>query len=244
MKLIYGAPSSGKTTYMKERLKDNDIVYDFDDLMQSLTGLPYQQMNSNVIDYVIDIRHLILDKLVDEKNIDTAYIITTFLSDSLEARLKKLNTTYIKMNTDPYTCLHRVGHSDRIDKDRVKGIVYEWYNKYTKPNGKYKSKKEQKRFYNSSAWCGKNGVRQQRLKIDNHECQQCKREGSVHADSIKVTGQRKSIQLNVHHKLELEKFPELALDINHLESVCLRHHNRMHDRFKKFKNKWEDDEKW
>jgi 5-methylcytosine-specific restriction enzyme A len=105
----------------------------------------------------------------------------------------------------------------------------------------YKTKEQKKKFYNSIEW---QRLRNNALKRDNYECQECKREGKVHVDSSKVKGQRKSIQLNVHHIKEIEFHPEEALNLDNLETVCLYHHNLIHDeRFSSKKPKWED-ERW
>ena len=72
----------------------------------------------------------------------------------------------------------------------------------------YKSKEQKKKFY-KAAWSGVNGLRNQALKRDNYECKQCKAEGKVHIDSTKVDGERKSIQLNVHHIKEIETKSDL-----------------------------------
>lgn len=108
----------------------------------------------------------------------------------------------------------------------------------------YTTKAQQKKFYNSAAWYGPNGLRQQALKRDNFECQECKRQGRVHIDSNKVHGERKTIELNVHHIKEIETHPELALTLNNLETLCLFHHNLIHEKnFVKREEKW-NDEKW
>jgi 5-methylcytosine-specific restriction enzyme A len=108
----------------------------------------------------------------------------------------------------------------------------------------YRTKEQQRKFYKSSQWNGVNGVRKQVLMRDNYECVMCKREGKVHLDSVKVKSERKSIELNVHHIKELEHHPELALELDNLQTVCLRHHNKEHNRFQGSLNKWEDDERW
>lgn len=105
----------------------------------------------------------------------------------------------------------------------------------------YKTKEQKKVFYNSRPW---RLLRGQALKRDNYECQQCKAEGYVHVDSQKVEGERKTIELNVHHIQEIEDHPELALRLNNLMTICLRHHNLIHDKgFERKKPKWED-ERW
>jgi 5-methylcytosine-specific restriction endonuclease McrA len=106
----------------------------------------------------------------------------------------------------------------------------------------YKSEVQKRTFYKSGAW---NKLRQQAMDRDNRECQQCKREGKVHVDSVKVEGERKSVELNVHHKYEIEHYPQLALVLDNLETLCLNCHNKMHNRvFGEQKRKRWDDEMW
>src|SRR5699024_9945835 len=86
--IVYGAPASGKTTYVRDRIGDNDIVYDFDDLMQSITGLPYHVPNKNAVTYVMRIRDVIISRLHEDDRIDNAYIITTFIGKNFEQSLQ------------------------------------------------------------------------------------------------------------------------------------------------------------
>lgn len=105
----------------------------------------------------------------------------------------------------------------------------------------YLTKAQKKTFYNSRPW---RLLRGQALKRDNYECQECKRLGYVHVDSEKVEGERKTIELNVHHIKEIEDHPELALKLNNLETLCLFHHNQVHGKgFQRKEPKW-NDEKW
>lgn len=106
----------------------------------------------------------------------------------------------------------------------------------------YKTDAQKKKFYKSAAW---NKLRLQALERDNYECQECKRNGYVHVDSIKEQGKRKTIELNVHHKYEIEKYPKLALMFDNLETLCLNCHNKIHDRVfgRTSKPRW-DDERW
>lgn len=106
----------------------------------------------------------------------------------------------------------------------------------------YKTDQQKKVFYRSSSWLQ---LRRQALERDNNECQECKRQGRVHVDSRKVEGERKTVELNVHHKYEIEHYPKLALMLDNLETLCLNCHNVAHGRvFKHNRNKWADDERW
>lgn len=72
-----------------------------------------------------------------------------------------------------------------------------------------------KAFYNSKAWCGPQGARQQKLRQDPL-CERCKREGRY----VPAT--------HVHHKVEVRDDPGRALDIENLESLCTPCHSRIH----------------
>ncbi|MHC5250431.1 HNH endonuclease [Enterococcus sp. LJL90] len=92
------------------------------------------------------------------------------------------------------------------------------------------------KFYSSSKW---KHLRKKRLELDHFECQWCKAEG-------KLTTQYDSV-LEVDHIKELEDYPELALDIDNLRTLCKDCHNKRHDRMnyrgQQKKRKW-DDEWW
>ncbi|HHY72691.1 MAG TPA: HNH endonuclease [Bacillus bacterium] len=105
----------------------------------------------------------------------------------------------------------------------------------------YKTYEQKRTFYKSSGW---EKLRQEALKRDNYECKECKRLGHVHVDSKKIDGERKSIELNVDHIKEIETHPELALELDNLQTLCIRHHNEKHGRFSKKENKWTHDERW
>ena len=86
------------------------------------------------------------------------------------------------------------------------------------------------------------------MKLCNYECQRCKRNGEISVDDYEHNGKRKKIKLVVHHKKEIENYPELAHDIDNLEVLCVKCHNIIHGRtfeaFEKKPNEWEHDEKW
>ncbi|WP_117161334.1 HNH endonuclease [Paraliobacillus sp. X-1268] len=107
------------------------------------------------------------------------------------------------------------------------------------PATEYKTKQQQKKFYRSGAWVA---VRREVLRRDNFECQECKRQGRVYTDKHDPD---KHKRLDVDHIKELEDYPELALDFENLETLCVRCHNKKHNRFmfQKKKPKW-DDEWW
>jgi 5-methylcytosine-specific restriction enzyme A len=103
----------------------------------------------------------------------------------------------------------------------------------------YKTKEQKRKFYKSGDW---QAIRKEVLERDNYECQNCKRQGIVYTDNHDPD---KHKRLDVDHIKEIYTHPELALDIDNLEVLCVKCHNKKHDRFrfKKKQNKW-DDECW
>lgn len=109
----------------------------------------------------------------------------------------------------------------------------------------YRTREQKRKFYDSKEWRMLSAYVKQR---DNYECQECKRNGFVSIDTNEYSNsaKRKKIALVVDHIKELEHYPELALDPDNLETLCVRCHNIKHGRtfeFQPRKPKW-DDERW
>lgn len=83
----------------------------------------------------------------------------------------------------------------------------------------YKNREQKAKFYTGSDW---KRLREEVKKRDNCECQACKRQGflTVDTNEFSESAGRKKIQLVVHHIKELEHHPELALEIDNLETLC------------------------
>lgn len=99
----------------------------------------------------------------------------------------------------------------------------------------YKTKEQRIKFYNGAAWAGVKGVRQQALRRDNRECQECKRQGRVTVNDGRP--------LEVDHIKEITTHPALALTLSNVRTLCHRCHDLKHKRFQPKENKWLD-EKW
>lgn len=61
-------------------------------------------------------------------------------------------------------------------------------------------------------------TRQQVLARDHYECVRCKEEGKL------TINQHQSLE--VDHILELETHPELAYELDNLQTLCKYHHNK------------------
>ena len=127
--LVYGAPCSGKTTYVKKRISSDDMVYDYDELTKALT---YSDKHSILIgkthQYVLDIRTLILKQAKQDKELKTVYVISTYLTDKLKKLLESLNPTYVEMDTTREECLKLLAKDDtRVEKEEWAKRINDWY---------------------------------------------------------------------------------------------------------------------
>lgn len=95
---------------------------------------------------------------------------------------------------------------------------------------------ENRKFYMRAKW---RKTREQVLKRDHYECVHCKEEGKL------TINQKQSLE--VDHIRELHTHPELAHDLDNLQTLCKYHHNKKHGRFEFDKNNKKNkfnDEKW
>lgn len=98
-----------------------------------------------------------------------------------------------------------------------------------------KTRADRAKFYGSTEW---RQLRVVCLDRDNHECQWCKADGRLTMQSDTV--------LEIDHIKELEFYPEYALDLDNLRTLCKDCHNKRHDRMnykgnakkKKFDDEW------
>lgn len=116
------------------------------------------------------------------------------------------------------------------------------------PVPEYKTKEQKRKFYDSKPW---RRLSAHVKKRDNNECQECKRKGNVSIDTneFSESAKRKKIMLVADHIKEIEDYPEIALDEDNVETLCVKCHNIKHGRYFKYfvprkRNKWADDERW
>ena len=134
--IITGAPCSGKTSFVKERLEANDLVLDIDDLWQLVSGQPrYIKPNSLkpiVFQLRDDYKGMISRGAGTWRN---AYIIESLPSPTdrkREAdRFRAFNVEIITMDTSEAECLQRL-HENPNGRDikLYEGFIKEYFSRF------------------------------------------------------------------------------------------------------------------
>lgn len=88
---------------------------------------------------------------------------------------------------------------------------YNQYTRYSEDNKRYA------KFYQSKEW---KAIRKEKL-LDQPLCEVCLEEGTITQGTI------------VHHKIEIKDNWEKRLDMENLETICQKHHNKHHKKSKK-----------
>ena len=73
--VIWGAPCSGKTTYVREHAKAGDVICDYDALYQAISGLPEKKRVQTLDSFILDLIENVYN-LISSHNELNAWIIT------------------------------------------------------------------------------------------------------------------------------------------------------------------------
>ena len=139
IKVVYGAPCSGKSTYVRENIKDNDVRFDYDLIMQAISNKGSYEYSDIHLPYVIECRGMIIGKASTDKEVEAAYILTCKITDKLKQELGDLDVEYILMDKTKEECYELLEQDEtREDKEFWKQKINEWFDWYEG----YSNKKE------------------------------------------------------------------------------------------------------
>jgi len=133
VKIVWGPPASGKSTFVENNRGKNSITFDFDKIMTVISGLPPHRKNENLIGYVLDFRETVINRLANENKLDEAWIIVTRLDDKFKKKFEGFSPEYLLMDTTKKECLERVeSDPDRSEvSDEMKKVINEWFDEFS-----------------------------------------------------------------------------------------------------------------
>lgn len=134
--LITGASCSGKTSWVKERLQENDIVVDIDDIWEMVSGQPRYIKPNSLKPVIFKIR----DELKGLIQRGTGTWRNAFIIESLPSkqdrereadRYKQFNVEIVTLDTTQEECLQRL-HSNPSGRDikSYEKYIEEYYMRY------------------------------------------------------------------------------------------------------------------
>lgn len=108
--IVYGAPLSGKTTFVQEHKSARDIVVDIDRLWQAITLEPMYVKNNYLKTNVFEVRNNLIEQIrMRQGKWQTAWVIGTYPRSGERERLAdRLGAELIHIDTSQAECMERI----------------------------------------------------------------------------------------------------------------------------------------
>lgn len=128
--LVAGPPCSGKSTWVRDRMTERDLVLCLDRIKHAVTGLPEHETNRAALPIVLAMWQAALREIKRVEFSGAIYIQTTEPSrEKRELICGQLGLTEIVMPADRATCLARLERSPERLKDRegIEARIVAWF---------------------------------------------------------------------------------------------------------------------
>lgn len=130
--IVYGAPLSGKSTFVKDNAVKGDLILDIDNIWQCISGQERYIKPYQLKQYTFKIRDTILEGIRYRLGTWTnAYIIGGYPFKTERDRLiKELNAKEIFINCTKEECLDRLKADKQRDYDEWEQYINKWFDEY------------------------------------------------------------------------------------------------------------------
>ena len=128
--LVYGAPLSGKTTWVRSNMTAGDLVIDIDSVWECISFLPRYQKPGRLKSVVFGVRNNLLDAVKYRLGKwNNAYVIGGYpLQGERERLIMELGAREIFIECTKEECLRRLKESDDgRDYKEWSGYIEEWF---------------------------------------------------------------------------------------------------------------------
>lgn len=134
--IVYGAPLSGKTTYVKNNANEGDLIIDIDSIWQCVSGLPRYNKPGRLRAIVFKMRDSLFECVKYRYGKwNNCYIIGGYPMQSERERLvKELGAREVFIDVAQSECMARLESiDDGRDRDEWARFIAEWFARYTPP---------------------------------------------------------------------------------------------------------------
>ena len=131
---VYGAPCSGKTTFVRESKGNSDLVLDIDLIWQAVTGGALYEKPDALKAAVFALRDTLLDIVKTRMGKwERAWVIEGGANKAdRERRINALGAEDIFIQCDKETCLQRLASDNtrELVREQWRGYIDDWFNRY------------------------------------------------------------------------------------------------------------------
>ena len=131
---VYGAPCSGKTTFVRESKGNSDLVLDIDLIWQAVTGGALYEKPDALKAAVFALRDTLLDIVKTRMGKwERAWVIEGGANKAdRERRINALGAEGIFIECDKKTCLERLASDDKrkMVREQWSGYIDDWFERY------------------------------------------------------------------------------------------------------------------
>ena len=148
VKLVYGCPCSGKTTYCLSNAGNDDLIYDFDRLVLASTTrtqhLTEHHAGHNVL---MSLRKDMVDRAKEDGAVGVMWVCARWPTENIMSMFDGLEVEQIFIRATKQECMEHLESDDmRPDKDAWKAVINDWFDAHGEPeNG---GKEYMKKFWN------------------------------------------------------------------------------------------------
>jgi len=119
--VVHGAPYSDKQKHVWSSVADNDVVFDYQKIVEAISGS--NRNRQDLVSYCMDIRTAILRKSLKTPPQDgKVWVITTKVSDDLRRQLQDIPVEYVHIEASKSECLARLEKDDTRHPDDIEEL--------------------------------------------------------------------------------------------------------------------------
>lgn len=132
--LVYGAPLSGKSTYVKDSMSDGDLVVDMDSIWQCVSGCDRYIKPNRLRSVAFRLRDDLLDMIKYRfGKWSNAYLIGGYpLQSERERLMQELGAREVFIDTSKEECIERLAADSERDTEEWLKYIDEWFEKFSR----------------------------------------------------------------------------------------------------------------